>query len=182
MRRILLIGPGGAGKSELSRHLAARLGLPLFHLDALYWRPGWEKTPEPEWRSTVETLARGDAWIMDGNFGGTLDLRLAACDTAILMDLAPWRCLWRVCKRRLRHRGIARADMHPGCPERIDLDFLIWIATYRWRRRAKILAKFADAARGGVLTIVLDTPRAVDAFVASLPQAHTQSATDTPQD
>ena len=93
MRRVLLIGSGGAGKSTLARRIAARTGLPLIHLDALYWKPGWVETPAAPWRETVAGLLQRDTWVMDGNYGGTLDLRLAACDTAIFLDLPPRICL-----------------------------------------------------------------------------------------
>jgi adenylate kinase family enzyme len=166
MRRILLIGPGGAGKSTLARAIAEHLDLPLIHLDTLYWRPGWVKTPDAEWRRTVENLLRSDAWVMDGNYGGTLDLRLAACDTVIFMDMPPHVCLWRVLKRRLEHRGAARPEMTPGCPERIDSGFLMWIAFYRLRRRAAVLDRLRRAMREGKRTFVLDSRAAVEDFLA----------------
>jgi adenylate kinase family enzyme len=109
--------------------------------------------------------------VMDGNFGGTLDLRLAACDTVIFLDRPPIVCLGRVIKRRMRHRGESRPDMTPGCPERLDPGFLLWIAFYRLRRRKAILQKLAVAAGGGTHTFVLDSDATVDAFIAALPAA-----------
>lgn len=170
MRRILLIGSGGAGKSTLARTLAERTELPLIHLDALYWRPGWVETPAAEWRGIVAGLLQREAWVMDGNFGSTLDLRLAACDTVIFLDLSPAVCLWRVMKRRLRYRGESRPDMTQGCPERLDLDFLLWIAFYRLRRRKAILGKLVAAAGNGKRAIVLNSDAAVAAFVSALPR------------
>jgi adenylate kinase family enzyme len=169
MRRILLIGSGGAGKSTLARRIAARTGLPLIHLDALYWKPGWVETPAAQWRETVGGLLQRETWVMDGNYGGTLDLRLAACDTVIFLDLPPRICLWRAIKRRLRHRGESRPDMTPGCPERLDVGFLLWIAGYRLRRRKTILGKLTAAAVSGKQAVVLKSDAAVEAFVATLP-------------
>jgi adenylate kinase family enzyme len=79
MKRVLVIGCGGAGKSTFAARLGTKVGLPVVHLDALYWRPGWQKTPEAEWQEVVEGLVRREAWVMDGNYGGTMDLRVTAC-------------------------------------------------------------------------------------------------------
>jgi len=171
VRKLLLIGSGGAGKSTLARRIAARTGLPAIHLDALYWKPGWVETPPEEWRDTVVSLLQRDAWVMDGNYGGTLDLRLDACDSVVFLDWPPIVCLRRVVRRRMRHRGESRPDMTPGCPERLTIGFLAWIALYRLRRRKAILCRLATAAREGKQTFVLDSDAKVDAFVQALPAA-----------
>ena len=87
MRRVLVIGSGGAGKSTFAARLAARTGLPLIHLDACFWRSGWDPTPPDEWARRVADLMSRQEWVMDGNYGGTLDARLAACDTVIFLDV-----------------------------------------------------------------------------------------------
>jgi len=87
MQRILVIGSGGAGKTTLALRVGERLRLPVIHLDAYYWRADWEATPKPEWEAQVATLIGRDAWVMDGNYSGTLDLRVAAADTIVFIDL-----------------------------------------------------------------------------------------------
>ncbi len=87
LKRILVIGSGGSGKTTFARRLAERTKLPLIHLDALYWRPGWDPTPDEEWRAKVAELVNTPAWIMDGNYGGTLNIRLAACDAVVFLDI-----------------------------------------------------------------------------------------------
>lgn len=167
-RKILLIGPGGAGKSTLAATIAARTGLPLIHLDALYWHPGWVPTPRDEWRERIEALVQQPAWVMDGNYGGTMDLRVAACDTVLFLDLPTWLCAWRVLRRRLRFRGRSRPEMAEGCPEQLNLEFISWILSYRRRRRPAILSRLRDAQAAGKRIIVLTSPAAIDAFVAGL--------------
>lgn len=108
MKRVLVIGCGGAGKSTFARQLGARLQLPVIHLDAHYWRPGWVEPSKSEWATTVDGLLAGEAWVMDGNYGGTLPTRLAVCDCVVFIDLPRWLCIWRVLRRALRYRGETR--------------------------------------------------------------------------
>src|SRR5947209_9630130 len=127
MRRVLVIGSGGAGKSTFARRLGKLLDLQVIHLDVNYWKPGWVETPKDEWRRKVEELAKGDAWIIDGNYSGTLDMRLAACDTVVFLDLPRTVCIRRVLKRVLTYRDGTRPDMAEGCTEKFDFEFLRWI-------------------------------------------------------
>jgi hypothetical protein len=80
----------------------------------LCWRPGWVEQQHEEWHATLALLLAQDACVMDGNFGATLDMRLATADTVVFFDLPPLLCLWRVLRRRFRYHGRARPDMAPG--------------------------------------------------------------------
>ncbi|MGD2215858.1 MAG: hypothetical protein PVJ64_03840, partial [Gemmatimonadales bacterium] len=127
--------------------------------------PGWEPTPPDEWVAKVRQVVQGQQWIIDGYYGGTLDVRLKACDAVVFLDLSRLVCLWRVVKRWARHVGRNRPDVAPGCPERLSWEFLKWIWTYSRRQRADILRRLAaleDAKR----VIVLDSRRAVRVFFA----------------
>jgi adenylate kinase family enzyme len=139
MKRILVIGSGGAGKSTFARRLGKILQIEIIHLDSLYWRPGWVETPKQEWKKRVEHLIARDSWIMDGNYSGTLELRFAACDTVIFLDMERIICLWRVIKRAMKYRNKSRPDMAQGCPERVTLEFILWVWNYKKRSRAKIV-------------------------------------------
>ncbi len=79
MKKIIVIGSGGAGKSTFSKQLGNALNIEVVHLDALYWKPNWVKTSRDEWTKIVRDLLEHDSWIMDGNFGGTREMRLKAC-------------------------------------------------------------------------------------------------------
>ena len=131
MQRVLVIGSPGAGKSTFVRRLAASTGLPSIHLDAEYHLPGWVEPDETEWRARLKQLVAGERWIMDGNYGGSMDFRLAHADTAILLDYPSWLCLWRVVRRIATLRGTVRPDAAPGCPERLDWAFLAYVAAFR---------------------------------------------------
>lgn len=158
-RRCLVVGCGGAGKTTFSRELSARTGLPLVHLDRLYWRAGWEPTPAAEWRDTVAELVRGPAWIMDGNYGGTFDLRFDAADVVYFLDTSRWVCLARVLRRWWRYRGSARPSLPEGCPDRLTWSFLHWIWTYPSRRRPEILRRLRDLGDERVRIVASKTDR-----------------------
>jgi len=167
MKRIAIIGPGGAGKSTLARQIGAKTGLPVVHLDAVYWHKGWVETPKVEWAETARELASRPEWILDGNYGGTMDLRLAASDTIIFLDLPPALCAARVLLRFLKYRSQSRPDMAAGCPEKLDFVFLQWIWNYRRDRRPGILTRMNAYAEGRRL-VHLQTPGQVRRFLASL--------------
>ena len=113
----------------------------------------------------VAALIHRPEWVMDGNYGGTLPARLAAADTAILLDFPTWRCLPRVLRRVIASFGRTRADMAPGCPERLDFAFLIYACRYRRHDRHRHLAAIRQF--GGTL-VTLHRPAQVAAFVTAL--------------
>ena len=134
-----MIGPGGSGKSTFASRLGQVLGIEVKHLDRFYWRAGWTKPSNEEWLRTVDELTRGDSWIIDGNFGGTLVQRVARCDTIVFLDMPRLLCLWRVTKRRILYRNRSRPDMSEGCNEKLDLDFIDWVWNYSKRSRPRVV-------------------------------------------
>ena len=85
MRKIILIGSGGSGKSTLARTMGKKLSYPVDHLDVLLWRANWEAVSREDQRAIQQALTSRDTWIIDGNYGGTLDLRIDAADTVIFL-------------------------------------------------------------------------------------------------
>jgi adenylate kinase family enzyme len=141
VERIAVVGPGGAGKSTFASALGARLDLPVVHLDRHYWRPGWVEPSKQEWVDLQSALVAADRWVMDGNYGGTLDIRFARADTVIVLEPSRLTCVAGALRRTLANRG--RAVQAPGCPERLDLDFLRWIWRYRRDSRPRLDAALA---------------------------------------
>ena len=148
MKKVLVIGPGGAGKSTLASQLGELLEIEVLHLDKFYWHAGWIEMPKAEWLKKVEELLRRDAWIMDGNYSGTLDIRFEACDTVIFLDMARTLCLWRVLKRAIMYRNRSRPDMAEGCHERLTWKFILWIWNYSSRTRPKIVRMLKSNLEG----------------------------------
>lgn len=139
----MIIGCGGSGKSTLAIELGKRLSLPVYHLDRLNWQPGWVSMPHSEWMKVEQDLVRAEKWIIDGNYSSTMDIRLAACDTVIFLDMPRTVCLWNILKRWVTYHGRTRPDMTEGCDERIDMEFLAWIWNYNRTKRPRIIARLS---------------------------------------
>ena len=165
MKKILVIGSGGSGKSRVATRLGKSLNLEVSHLDQLFWRPGWSKPAPEEWVRIVTDLTDRDSWILDGNYSGTLDLRLQKCDTVVFLDLSRWLCLWRIVKRALRYRNGQRPDMAEGCPEKLDPEFVLWVWNYPRRTRPKV-AKLLREQSDGKQIVWLRSRREVEKFLA----------------
>jgi adenylate kinase family enzyme len=144
VKKVAIIGSGGSGKSTLATRLGKALDIPVYHLDRLFWQPGWRETPRDEWRALQERICAQPQWIIDGNYSGTLDIRLAACDTVVWLDLPTAVCLASTLRRILRYRGRTRPDMGEGCPEQFDWAFLRWIASFRRQARPRIVRKLGE--------------------------------------
>lgn len=143
-RRIAVIGCPGAGKSTLSRALAERLRLPLHHLDQLWWQPGWVETTMDDFDEKLHAILDTDAWIIDGNYSRTLEARVSRADLVIHLDYPRWLCLSRAVRRILASHGRSRPDMAPGCPERLDREFLTYIWHFRRDVRPRLAAVLDD--------------------------------------
>lgn len=166
MNRVAVLGPGGAGKSELSRKLSARTGLPLVYLDRLYWRPGWKPAPRDEFRRALDEAVAGERWIVDGNFLSAGDARFERADTVVFLDLPRILCLGRALRRAVRDYGRReRGDLPEGCPEGFDWDFYKWI--WNWPRddRPQVIEKLAQTPAP---VVHLRSRREVASYVASL--------------
>jgi adenylate kinase family enzyme len=164
MKKILIIGSGGAGKSTLARELGTILGLQVIHLDAWYWNPGWVETPKAKWQTIIQDLTLRESWIMDGNYGGTLDIRLSVADTVIFLDFSRILCLSRVIKRRFMYARQSRPDMASDCPERLNWEFFKYIWSYPITRRPIILEKLNQLTQNQQV-IILHEPKGVREFL-----------------
>jgi adenylate kinase family enzyme len=165
MRRVLIIGNSGAGKSTLARRLGKKLGLPVVHLDVLFWKPGWVESEDEEFHAKIDAYQREEAWIADGNFGGSWRLRMPAADTIVWLDLPPWLCLMRAIWRVFQYRHGTRPDMAEGCREKIDLKFYSYILSYDRKMRPRLekaLAEYGAHAR----LFHLKSDREIAAFLA----------------
>ncbi len=145
MKRIAIMGCSGSGKSTLARALGVELGLPVHHLDAYYWQPGWGERDAASFNVQLDQIAQGDAWIIDGGYNG-LDqqgIRFKRADVFILFERSVWLCLFRVLRRLVQYRNRTRPDMGEACPEKVDLEFLWFIWNHRKTHWPRVLDRVA---------------------------------------
>lgn len=165
MQRLLVIGPCGAGKSTLSTVLGKKLDLTVFHMDQLNWRPGWIESSKDEIRARLADIVVTDRWLIDGNYGGTLAVRLEHADTIVYLDYPIRLCVLRLLRRIWKYRGQSRPDMTEGCPERFDLAFLFYLM--RWNSGPRIRTE--TQLKGHEAKIIrLQSPQELDRWMDSL--------------
>ncbi len=161
MRRILVIGCPGSGKSYFSRALAERTGLPLVHLDLLFWNPDKTTVDRDIFKARLAEALAGDAWIIDGNYLSTLEWRLSYADTVFFLDFPVVLCLRGIEERR----GKVRPDM-PWVEEEDDEEFLSFIKSFEEKTRPEVLAILARYPEKKLY--VFHTREEADAFLVHL--------------
>jgi adenylate kinase family enzyme len=170
MQRVLIVGPAGSGKSRLASSISRRAGLPLVHLDVLFWDPGWIPAPHQRALKELRSAVAGDRWILDGNFLASReqDGRFARADTVVFLDLPRTICFARIFWRLMRDRRRSRPDLPEGCRESFDPTSLREVWSYRRDERPLV---FSILAGLGPDTAVhhLRSPSEVKAFFSHIP-------------
>ena len=134
MKKIIVIGCPGSGKSRLSRALHNKTGIPLYHLDMMYWNADKTTVEKSAFLERLSAVLEKDRWIIDGNYGSTMELRMAACDTVIFLDYPREVCLDGIKERR----GKPRSDM-PWIETEEDAEFIEFIKNYNEQQKPKVL-------------------------------------------
>ncbi len=161
MKRIIIIGCPGSGKSTFARELQKRTNLPLYYLDMLYWNADRTTVPKEEFRRRLGEVLEKDRWIIDGNYGSTMEMRMAVCDTVIFLDYPTDVCLAGIRERR----GKVRPDM-PWVETGEDAEFEAFVRQFREESRPKILS-LLEQYREKEIHVFHDRAEA-DAFLAQI--------------
>ena len=144
MKKVIVIGCSGSGKSHFSRLLRDKTGLPLYHLDMIYWKADGSFIPKPEFREKLSRIMDTDEWIIDGNYCSTMEMRIQACDTVFFLDYPTEICLSGI----LQRKGKPRSDMAWQNPlEDGDEEFIEFVKNYNTQTRPKVmelLEKYSD--------------------------------------
>lgn len=167
MERVMIIGCGGAGKSTLARQMGEKTGLPVVHLDQIWWAPGnWQHVDREEFDRQLQLEMEKPYWILDGNFNRTIEQRLDACDTVIYLDLPRVVCIFSWLGRVIKNWGHYRQDMTPGCTEWFDPEFFLWLWNFNKNNRQRYY-QLLEAQKGKRVHI-LRSRRAVKRFLKEL--------------
>jgi adenylate kinase family enzyme len=152
VKRVVVLGRGGAGKSTVAVQLGMLIGLPVIELDKYFWSSDLTPRPVEQWKALQRNLISAERWILDGDLGpyDVLDVRLQAADTVIVLDFALWRCAWRAARR-----------------SRENLVFWRWLVSYRRRSIPGVRAAIAAHARDADVYL-LRKPRDVRQFLAQV--------------
>ena len=142
--RILILGGCGAGKSTFAQSIGESIDIPIYHLDALYWKAGWKRPTKEEWDSKLSEIVNKDEWIIDGEYRDTLDERLEKADVIIFLDVPTVVRLYRVIKRRVIYSRKKRPDMHKDCEERLNKEFIRDVIRFNRHMRKKIINKVTE--------------------------------------
>jgi adenylate kinase family enzyme len=159
VRRVVILGRGGAGKSALARQLSDVTGSPAVELDALFWQPGPTPMDPSRWAACQHELVQRSCWILDGDLGPydtALEVRLRAADTIVVLDFTFLRCAWRTLRRG-----------------REQAEYWRWVRAYRRRSLPDVMRAISSEAPHAKL-YVLRNPAMVQRFADEVRQTAAQ--------
>ena len=136
MKKIIVIGCPGSGKSTLSKDLHSKTGIPLYHLDMMYWNADKTIVEKSVFLERLSAAIEKDEWIIDGNYSSTMEFRMQKCDTVIFLDYPLDICLDGIKERR----GKPRSDM-PWVekPDQDGEEFIEFIKNYNLQSRPEVM-------------------------------------------
>jgi adenylate kinase family enzyme len=143
VQRIVVVGCAGSGKTVVSRALGQRLGLPVIHLDALYYNEAWNPRPYGEFCAVQREIVSDPEWMIDGNYVSSMPIRLTAADGVIIMDVPTVVALWGVFRRWWKYRSGQHSE---GAFVRITAAFLRYVARFRKSMRPRVVAVVREHA------------------------------------
>ena len=158
MKKVIVIGCPGSGKSTVSRALHNKTGIPLYHLDMMYWNADKTTVEKSVFLERLSAVLKKDEWIIDGNYGSTMELRMAACDTVIFLDYPLDVCLDGIKERR----GKPRSDM-PWIETEEDSEFIEFIKNYNEQQKPKVLELLEKYSDKNI--VILRSREEADAFL-----------------
>lgn len=170
LKRIVVVGTTGSGKTTMASRLSDKLGIPHTELDALNWGPNWTIRPEEEFREAVEQATLGEAWVLDGNYSRAREIVWPKADTIVWLDYSLPVVLWRLWWRTLR-RGLQQQELWSGNRERLWTHFFTRDSLFLWalqtynRRRREYPELLAQPEYSHLNLVHLRSPKAAEAWL-----------------
>lgn len=127
MKRVIIIGCPGAGKSHFARRLHQATNIPLYYLDCIYWKENWVNISDEEFDTKLNEIMNRDSWIIDGNYQRTLETRFIHADTIFFLDFDEEVCI----KSEKQRRGTKREDLPNFLEEKEDPEFINFIKNFK---------------------------------------------------
>lgn len=154
MKRVLIIGSPGAGKTTFARKLADKTGLSLVHLDYYYHQKKFDYyNDRAAWRKRVKGMITKDQWIIDGNYGDTFDIRFARADLIIFMECSRTKAVYRVLKRHITQHGKRRTEMPPEWEEKFERGFLKYVWCFNKKELPKMYEELKNHKKKAVVIL-----------------------------
>lgn len=167
MKKIVIIGSSGAGKSTFARLLGSLLSINrVVHLDRVFWKRGWKEKPRDARVDILQRLVGEQQWIIEGSYLSSSDSRLEAADTIIFLDMFPLLCLWRIILRHSKYRKRPRRDIPDGCTDRISPLLLLKVLTFPFLGRRELEKKLRTFSHKTVIR--LRSRKEVEGFLAGI--------------
>lgn len=169
MKKVAVVGCGGSGKSYLARELGRILDAPVTHLDAAFYDDAWNALPMEKFAALQRDLVEQPKWVIDGNYNSTLQIRLEACDTVVLMDVSTVAALYGIFSRQIRHGAGHKGN---GVHNRIHWGVIKYVATYRRKMRPRVMAKIKEFASGRAEVVLLRNRRQTRRWLRKVAAEH----------
>ncbi|ELV8626885.1 adenylate kinase [Vibrio cidicii] len=175
MQRVNVIGSSASGKSTFSKQLAARLGCPYIEMDRLFWQADWQETDDETFFSKISQATDGDAWVLDGNYSRTQNVKWQHVDTIIWLDYSRWRTTYQAVKRAWM-RSWTQQELWPGTGNResfsksfFSRNSIIWWSIKNYRKnRVKYLLLKEELQSSPIGFVHLTTPKMAEQFLHQL--------------
>src|SRR5260370_8633295 len=174
MKKIVISGSTGGGKTELARALGEILQIEVIPLDRYFWQPAWREKPKEIRRQIMQMLVKKERWIIEGAYLDTSDIRLNAADAIIFLDIPGLICFWRVLNRYFKHlinRKERRPDLPEGCRDKLGAYYSIKVLGFPFFKRNKLYARLPEFEHENKVFYVFRSKSEVDHFLRSLGQS-----------
>ena len=164
MKRIMVVGCPGSGKSTVAIRIAQKLDLPVVHLDQIHYAPGWQERTKAEKTRLATRAEQANRWVIDGNLSATYPHRLSRADCCVWLDIPLHIRLWRVLKRRLSG---ARVGLPLGSPDQLTWEFIKYVLRSDRLTRPKYQKLHLEA--GSTPFFHLRSTQEINSFLSALP-------------